>query len=590
MRARHGLLIFLAVIWFAILAGLGEAGLLLARRFLFHRFTWSSMNVVWMAPAANIAFAFLPALLVSAIAAARPRWFPLPIVVGFLAFLAIAGLLLVATNGAMATWAIGALAMGAAIQAARRLIASDKGFVRVLRATTPMLIALVLLSGVGMTTYFAMRERSAMSRLGNAPGKNVLLIVLDTVRAASMGLYGYHRPTTPYLSRWAARSTVFDEALAPAPWTLPSHGTMFTGHWPHELSARWQTPLDGRYTTLAEILLRDGYATAGFVANPYYTTRESGLSRGFIHYDDLPVTPKQILRSSLLGQMIEGAVLHGNYEYDPERTTHRRTATEIRSAFLRWLPGAKDKPWFVFLNLFDAHKPYHPPEPFASRLTSSSQEVDRYDQTILYLDHEIGLLLDELERLGELDSTLVIITSDHGEQFGHHGIFGHGNGLFRRVLRVPLIVSLPGRVPEGIRIAGPASLQGLASTILDLAGIVDSTIPGVSLVETWREGGNYPDTVFSEMEEAFNHPGAPASKGPMQSLVAGRMHYIRQADGTEQLFDLTTDPVEYANLAGSADYARELAGFRRTLQKFRPNLLPQNVGSIRPPRPHGILP
>ncbi|MGH7658135.1 MAG: sulfatase-like hydrolase/transferase [Gemmatimonadales bacterium] len=574
MNRHRAILIFLTVIWFALIAGLGEAGVLLVRRFVFNHFTWSSAHAVWMAPVANVAFLLIPGLLLSAVAAARPGWIPLPVVAAVMALFTSAALLLVSTNGAMATWAIGPLALGVSIQVARRLITSEEGFVRLVRRTTPALAACVALLAVAMPGWMALRERTAIDRLEAGPGPNVLLIILDTVRAASMSLYGYERPTTPNLDRWAAGGTVFEEALAPAPWTLPSHGTMFTGHWPHELSARWQIPLDDSYPTLAEVLRGEGYVTAGFVANHYYTTRESGLSRGFLHYDDLPITAVQVLRSSLLGQVVEGMAFHGRYEYDPERTTHRRTATEIRRAFLEWFPRAEGKPWFVFLNFFDAHKPYWTHEPFASRLTSSSQDVDLYDQSILYLDHEIGLLLRELKRRGELENTLVIVTSDHGEQFGQHGMFGHGNGLYRRVLRVPLVVGLPGRVPGGERVTQAVSLRDLAPTIFELAGIADSTIPGVSLTATWGNGGSYPDTVFSEMEEKLDRPRAPASKGPMQSLMAGGKHYIRRGDGKEQLFDLSNDPLEYIDLADSAWSASELVRFRRALLKFHPDLAP----------------
>ena len=566
----HAVLVLLAIVWFALAAGLGEAAVLLVRRFVFHRFTWSSVDVVWMAPVSNVAFLIVPAFILSLLAALRPRWVPLPLLGAVLALFTTAALVEVAANGALATWAIAMLALGVGIRLGSRLQGGSDGFVRLLRHTTPALAGLVVLLALAVPGWRILRERQAMGRIAPSDRPNVLLVILDTVRAASLGLYGYSRPTTPNLERWAERGVVFDEALAPAPWTLPSHGTMFTGHWPSELSARWHVPLDDEFPTLAEALRDGGYVTAGFVANPYYTTRESGLSRGFVHYEALPTNAIQILRSSLLGQVVEGMVFRRRYHYDPERTTHRRRAAEVRQSFLAWLPKADGRPWFAFLNLFDAHKPYNPPEPFASRLTGADQEVDRYDQNILYMDHELGLLFDDLERRGLLDNTLVIVASDHGEQFGGHTLFGHGNGLYRRVIHVPLVIRWPGLVPEGVRVARPVTLRDLAPTILDLIGAPRGSFEGTPLRQAWLPDGIYAETIFSEVEEALDRPGAPASLGPMQSLMADHMHYIRRGDGHEQLFDLRTDPQEYTNLADSASRLAVLKRFRETLPSFYP--------------------
>jgi len=126
---------------------------------------------------------------------------------------------------------------------------------------------------------------------------NVLLIVLDTVRAKSLGLYGYGRPTTPRLERLARYGTVFKSAFSTAPWTLASHATMFTGRYPHELSTGFLSPLDTTYLTLAELFTSEGYQTAGFAANTFYASQEFGLSRGFTHYEDYRVSGRQVLDS-----------------------------------------------------------------------------------------------------------------------------------------------------------------------------------------------------------------------------------------------------------------------------------------------------
>jgi arylsulfatase A-like enzyme len=131
-------------------------------------------------------------------------------------------------------------------------------------------------------------ESRAIAALPAPPAgaPNVLLIVLDTVRARSLGLYGYERATSPNLDRFAKNGVVFSHAFSASPWTLPSHGAMFTGRLPHELSGGWMTPIDGTYPTLAEALSSVGYLTAGFIANTTYCPAEFGLARGFSHYED----------------------------------------------------------------------------------------------------------------------------------------------------------------------------------------------------------------------------------------------------------------------------------------------------------------
>ena len=150
-----------------------------------------------------------------------------------------------------------------------------------------------------------------MSRpLPSGDPPNVLLIVLDTVRADRLSLYGYRRPTSPTLERLAKRGIRFDEARATAPWTLPSHASMFTGRWPHELDVNWHTPLGTKFPTLAEYLGSRGYATAGFVANVHYCSYEFGLDRGFTHYEDYVLEPMTPLRMCYLGDLALKAVSH----------------------------------------------------------------------------------------------------------------------------------------------------------------------------------------------------------------------------------------------------------------------------------------
>jgi arylsulfatase A-like enzyme len=559
--------VFAAFICFAIVAGLLEAGFLLLKWSLFNRFTWISIHALWMAPLANVALLLGPGLVVASIAAWRPDLVRLSHVTGLLVFGLVCCLLIVGFNGGLAIWSVVVLGLGLAIRAAMVVGKRADVFGRMLQRTAPRLFTLAVALAVILPGGAMARERFLMRELPPAGDRpNVLLIILDTVRAASLSVYGHQRPTTPRLEELARTSTVFDLAIAPAPWTLPSHGSMFTGRWPHELQAGWLTPFDDRFPTIAEILQQHGYTTAGFVANHFYTTRQSGLDRGFIHYEDIAITPAEILRSSLLGQVAAGLFLRGRYVYLPERSTHRKSAAEIRTSFTNWTSRSKHRPWFAFLNFFDAHKPYRVPASFARTGPGAQKHADGYEDAIRYIDSELGTLLDTLEQRGELDNTLIIITSDHGEQFGRHKLFGHGNSLYQRVMRIPLLIRYPVRVPAGARVSRPVSLRDIPRTVVDLVGIQNSSLPGISLAEAWSGSTSYPDTILGELLEGLADVEM-AAEPPMYLLVTRDFQYIRQANGTIEIYNLPADPLERVNLADSASARGLVEQFGRNLDR-----------------------
>jgi hypothetical protein len=200
------------------------------------------------------------------------------------------------------------------------------------------------------------RSGSGTSSPGEA-GRNVILVVLDTVRADRLSAYGYHRDTTPNLARLATRGVRFDRAFSTAPWTAPSHASLFTGRWPHELTIGWDRPLDATFPTLAESLAEAGYATAGFVANTTYCSYETGLDRGFEHYEDYDVTLRGVLLcSSLVERALAFAHKHPTWVNalglgGPSKGD-RKDAARINRDFLGWLDGhaGRDRPFFAFLN------------------------------------------------------------------------------------------------------------------------------------------------------------------------------------------------------------------------------------------------
>jgi arylsulfatase A-like enzyme len=508
-------------------------------------------------------------------------------------FVAMTGWLVVVIPS-MGVQAAALLAAGIATQLARVAKRHSYAFDVIVGRTTPWLAIVVVGLAIGSFMWPIWKEHRAIADLPAVTdgGTNVLLIVLDTVRAKSLGLYGYARATTPNLDRFGARGVVFDRAIATAPWTLPSHGSMFTGRHPHELNADWLRPLDATHRTLAEVLASHGYLTAGFVANTLYTPTEFGLARGFAHYEDHDTSLKAAVDRTAFAAASRVPLLKAIGQSTLRKL---KTADEVNREFLTWLEAReKGRPYFAFLNYFDAHNPYLSPDEFARQFSTKPPRVDfrmerldeyspdeirefndAYDGTLAFLDHHLGLLFAELERRDEMDRTLVIITADHGEQFGEHGLLDHAASLYMTLLHVPLYVIYPARVPAGGRVKEYASLRDLPATILDLIGLKDSmSFPGASLVPYWEHPERpIPRTaILAETGRAPGYPKSyPANKGPMASVVFKDWHYIKNfGDGREELYDIAKDLEELENLAGKEPLLVE--EFRGYLRDMRPDL------------------
>jgi arylsulfatase A-like enzyme len=415
---------------------------------------------------------------------------------------------------------------------------------------------------------------------------NVLLVILDTVRWKSLSLYGFELPTTPSLEQWAKRGVVFDQAYVTAPWTLPSHASMFTGRYAGRQSGTHTSPLGKEFVTIAEVLRRRGWATGGFTANLHATRYESGLAQGFIRFEDFKVSLAEIVRSTTITQsdnVLRGALAletgggvrrawraFWGASFRPHLTeiSHdQKPAREVTDAFLRWQRGLDaNRPYFAFLNLFDAHNPYRPPEPYYSMFRKKPKTVDRYHGGIRYMDDELGRLLSELERRGSLANTIVVVTSDHGEQFDEHGLTGHANSLYAQLLHVPLVLIAPGRVPAGQRLAQQVSLRDLPSTLLELSGTPpDTSIEGTSLAVTWSGETGVTSEVVAEVDQS---PRADERRkntdGPMKSLVDDSLHVIRDGRGKIEAYAYRVDPENLTDLA--SDPSRQ-AIFRALLEK-----------------------
>ena len=498
--------------WFGLVVALAELLVLGIQKFLLHQWIYAGPHIVWMVP---LSYAGLFAALgLGLLLVARfSKLVSLRMGVFFFVFSG-AFSFLFQWYPRILKLAILLFALGLGIQVARLVSTHIQGFTRLVRRTTPWMVALILAATVIVHGRHWFAESRAFANLPSAPpnAPNVLLIVLDTVRAQSLSVYGYARRTTPELERLAKRGVLFRRAVATAPWTLPSHASMFTGRWPHELSTDFLVPLDAAYSTLAEVLRARGYVTAGFVANNRYTHYETGLNRGFVHYEDYPISFAETVISSSAGRLITNSPilrqLVGYYDL-----LSRKRASQLNDDFLNWLSSTNRRPFFAFLNYWDAHEPLLPSKPFdtmfgptdtkglfmveATRgwlqdkweLLPEQVEAHKnsYDAAIAYLDQYLGRLFRELERRDLLKNTIVIITSDHGEQLGEHRLFGHINSVYMPVLHVPLMISFPSTVPENISVAAPVSLRDLAATIFDLAEVkIPGSFPGKSLRRFWE--------------------------------------------------------------------------------------------------------
>jgi arylsulfatase A-like enzyme/Flp pilus assembly protein TadD len=370
-----------------------------------------------------------------------------------------------------------------------------------------------------LVATFALAAAALAGCRGGAPGEReyrgapIVLVSIDTLRSDRLPVYGYAGVETPAIDALAQDAVVFDQAWSHVPLTLPSHVSMLSGQLPTVHGVR--DNLGYRYDaaahpSFAAALQQAGYATAGFVSS-YVLRRETGVAAGFDTWDDD------------VSMRFEGTLGES-----------QRPGSATVAAANRWLASAGDRPFFLFVHLYDPHTPYDAPEPFRSR------HRNRYDADVAQADAALGALLDELRSRGLYDDAVVALVSDHGEGLGDHGEAEHGVLLYREALQVPLLLKLPGGDRAGSRVAEPAQLVDLFPTLLGLAGVdaaaaAKAPLPGRSLLAA---AGGEPRDVYAETYYPRLHYGW----SELTSLVRGRFHYIHGPD--PELYDLTADPQE----------------------------------------------
>jgi arylsulfatase A-like enzyme len=353
-------------------------------------------------------------------------------------------------------------------------------------------------------------------------GPSVLLVTLDTTRADRIGAYGHASAETPTLDALSRRGILFEAAYAPTPITLPSHTSILTGTYPSEHGVRNNTlyRVADESLLLSEALAMRGYRTAAFVGS-FVLAPKFGLDQGFEVYD-WP-NPKQARPGT--------------------DNPLERPAGAVVDAALTWASDLEPaEPYFMWVHLFDAHSPYNPPEPYATR------HEDPYDGELAYADAELGRLLGALAEFGLDDDLLVVVTADHGESLGEHGEATHGVFLYDGAMRVPLLVVPPG-VADGAarRVARAVSVADVPGTILDLVGIARDAMPDARLP--------------SLLDDAELLPGRPGRAVALETLLPylhHRWHPLRGlvANGFKlidsprpELYALAEDGAESTNLA-----------------------------------------
>lgn len=390
----------------------------------------------------------------------------------------------------------------------------------------------------------------ACTGTGPSPGdeapQSVVIVAIDTLRRDHLSCYGFPHPISPNIDRLAGEGTRFTNAVTTAPWTLPSFASLFSGQYPSAHGAGERTgpqgesgeppksPIRPQVAVLPELLGAAGYLTASFFDNPYLGDTW-GLSRGF-----------------------------GN-----SRRSESGGAESVDAA-LAWLAEHEGEPTFVLLHLMEPHLPYEPPEPYAGQARSwfpgAAPTADRpaavhgdnmralYAGEVAYSDHLVGRFVDGLRDMGRLDDSLLVLLSDHGEEFWEHaeierrlyndprelwGI-GHGHSQFEELIAMPLIVRFPGRVPAGTQVDALVQMHDLAPSILEWAGLeVPPEMTGVSLLPALA-GETPRDHAFSEFI-LYGDDRRSYREGTLKAIMGPTLE-------TSELYDLAVDPGETVNL------------------------------------------
>lgn len=385
---------------------------------------------------------------------------------------------------------------------------------------------------------------------------NVILLSIDTLRSDHLGLYGYGKPTSPFLDRFASESVVFQRAVAQAPETLPSHMAIMTSLFPgvHRMvKASPPSRLSSTLPVWSQIMKSIGYQTAGYTSgaevSPIY-----GFNRGMEVYS----------------------------------SKWERSEIAFNKKGVRWIARTMGHPFFLFLHTYDVHTPYEPPPPYDTMFGSTdfksrdeaakkgmdaltrfnrNQKVALYDGEIRYVDSQIQRFMSRLKELDVYDNSLIIIASDHGEEFMEHGrLARHGHTLYNELLFVPLIIKFPKGKWGGTVINDPVESVDIMPTVLDfLETPSPKHIQGISLLNAIKNGGS-PSTPAVKKRSVFSERLIQGSdlEVSVQTLTEKYYHRVVQSD---EFYDISKDPLEQKNISGTRKNSELI--FQNRIKSFK---------------------
>ena len=419
-----------------------------------------------------------------------------------------------------------------------------------------------------------------------SPRPNIVLVSIDSLRADHLGSYGYARDTSPFLDRLAREGTRFENAISTTSWTLPAHAAMFTGlrDSVHGLVDNGLRLADG-HLTLAEILRREGYDTAGFFGGPYLHPT-FGVAQGFDVYESCMTT--------IADHTGDADVRNSaRMEFAPSHVDV--TGPETRRRVARWAQQREEEaPFFLFVHLWDVHYDFIPPLEYVERFSPdyrgsidgrlisnpaihpgmAKEDLEHvialYDAEIRFTDDTLAGIVADLEERGMMQNTLLVVTADHGEEFFEHGSKGHNKSLFEEVLRVPLIVHWPGRVAAGRVETTQVQIIDFLPTLATAAGA-----PGPFAVQGRDLGPLFEGRSLAPMDALSE---LLIDRVQLRALRSNARKVIEVSRGGDAyLFDLTSDPEERDPIglddASSADVLRaaqaELGAALERCDRFR---------------------
>lgn len=605
-----------------IFAGMAEgAGLLFFQRLNWAR--WGPMihvsgEIVWISPIVDVILFLSLALICSVVSRLTPRVPAVRLLISLLTFFSVYDWLTL--TGRLYHRACFLLALGVAVAFARWCGKRENTFLRFWKKTTPWLVAAWILAFGGLQGGKWLDERSAVAHLpAAAPGApNVLVIVEDTLRADHVSAYGYTRSTSPNFDRLAQQGVLFENAVSTTSWSLPSHVSLLTGRYQFQHGMGnvqpapwlgWGRKSLGGFPTLGEVLEQRGYRTGAFSANRTYFTTSLGFGRGFQHFEDYFHSPADMFIRTLYGREFARIYLNRSDKSKVKRALRflgmnsmldkdsegsgnyggaqgvRKRADVVNGEVLRWIDhGRNDRgethPFFAFLNYFDVHYPYGGPPTYPKPEWDRGGRIDEYDASVKYADDALGRLLQALDQRGLRKNTLVIVTSDHGESLGQHGLTYHGQALYRELIHVPLVVWYPGHVPGGAKVQTPVTNAAIPATIMDILGASPqpNAFLSSSLSALWEAGGgsDWPDPLselarndIADKEDRAAAKIIPtATTGAMKSLVAPQWQFITHETMGDQLYDWVLDPAESNNLIHSPESQSAAAALKTRMEEM----------------------